>query len=542
MNHHSYSEHKIQLLYKICLLILLFLLNEFSQAQEQLVIDSVGWFDKGDANVVYKNGRIAGYAFTYQISKPSKQDNRCITNIYDSSLHEIAKITLILTKKEQLLESLYLDNQLICILYNDRLQSIITRVYDNTGIIIKEYTRELDNNSEYYFKKHPASGSTTGQKNEYIYPIGETGFFTLFPLKHNTIFSYEISIYQNGKSAVTYIPKEDTKQEKPEFIGATDSLLLFHVMSKKVLVNNKYDSWLLSITINNGTKRFMNSTLLGKHPYYPTNMASQVADNNFTILGSYFKPDSKIQKTNTSGICTIRFNSNGDELQRAYQSWEEEIGRHITIVDTGGTNDFGNLYIQQIIPIRDKYIVVGEGYKKRGNDGAVALGILSALIGASTGILTNGLSVYPVWGYDYTDFTLTDLAILQMDSTFAINDVHTFSKESHKTLTYGNDVINKTKIEARRFLSQAFDYDYIQPGNDSTAFIVGYRQYSKVNKDNFFDYRIIENSAGQYYIHNIQLSSVANSVWGMPAKQGFTLIAEYFIKEKKVKLHLAKIE
>ncbi len=512
--------------------------NLCAQAVDSL--PSVRSLEKRNVGVIQSGNVVEGYYVLYTSEKKDMHTSEYTMIAYDSNLNRVGRMVFPIPEKEVLLETVAVDNKFIFLCMNDKRKMVITNIYNWQGSLQKTYTKKLDVNSQYYLEKDFNGLSPGRKKNKYLIAFDRQQFLTLIPTKKGQKFTYEVTVFSAESDPVTYSPNENIKLAQADYIGSTDSLLLFNLVTKKELIDNKYEPWLLGVDKRTATSSFLSSNSFDNFHYYLTSAIQAPGGNHMMVLGTYFKKG-KILKAPALGVCTAQINSSGQIIHTGLFSWDKEIAKYLDVVDTGGINDFGNLYIHDLVPTANgNSFIIAEGYKKTVNDAAASHNELAFFTGIATGLLT-GLSIRPAYR-DAFDFTLTDLALLEIDSSYSLKNIEPFFKEEHTTATTNNTAVKTNRIRTGRHLAGAFDYDFVKPDNDYRSFEIGYKRYEQTETKESGNYYIIHNRGGKNQLHRLELNSTADELWGMAAIHGFVLIAEHFLASEKFRLRLIKSE
>ena len=205
------------------------------------------------------------------------------------------------------------------------------------------------------------------------------------------------------------------------------------------------------------------------------------------------------------------------------------MSKYLDVTSKGKIADFGFMYLHQFVQTADgKIYAIGEGYKKV----ASALGIASA-------ILTRGRG-----GASMTKAKITDMMILTFDQEFNIKGAKVYEKNSNNLeLPSGYDFMSTPILgKLLKYYFGGFDYAYTQVNNDFTSFSVYYSDFVK-EKGSYKGgtFNSITYADGKFTIDRINTKSDAKFSAVYPSQQGQVLIMDYYKKDKRLEMHIEKM-
>ena len=137
---------------------------------------------------------------------------------------------------------------------------------------------------------------------------------------------------------------------------------------------------------------------------------------------------------------------------------------------------------------------------------------------------------------------ITDLAFMQFNDKFDLKDAKIYDKYNNSmSMPLGADYVSPHKLALIVKAYNGFDYDFTQTDQNHTRFFVGYSDYEKSDDYKGSTFNSISYADGKLTTDKINLSSKAKWLKVFPAKTGFVMLMEYFKKDKRLDMHLEKI-
>ena len=515
----------------LALLIALTLLQQISYAQSKLSIDNIKSVYLRNSGPIIEAEEIKGYFLFYQSDKIDKHTNEYTLQILDENVNKVKSIKFTDSKYIQLIESTYNGSDIMFMFYDSDQKLLDYRTYGVDGKQKNSYQQPIDKKSKAYIEQVLAS-NTEETQNKSIFGIGNRGFITSIPLREGKQYTYEVHFYQTDKkSQWTYNPEDPEKIASPQFLGYTDSVVVFQVLKRAKLMSNKNEAWLLGIYLHNGKKAFEFETNIEKFNFFPMNVASLRNTNNFMLMGPYFDKEDNVLKDKSKGLGVWVLNNQGKITNAKYNSWDGDISKHLKIDARGRVDDLGYIFFHRILQTNDgKIFAIGEGYKRV----ADALGIGLTVLNAAAGGYSTANST--------TKIKITDMVMLQFDNKFDITNAQIYDKNSNSMSLMGGDFTSAQLLAYQiKYVYNGFDYAFSQTDKSHSTFVVGYTDYVRSK-----DYKGLTFNSISYYNNNIttdkiNLKTSSSSMRILPAKTGSVMILEYFKKDKRLDMHLEKV-
>lgn len=508
------------------------LLSNTMFAQGKLSIENVRSIYIRNSGEIMDGEELKGYFTFYVSDKVDKKTNQYTVQILDNNLNKIKEIVFEDDKNVEILESSYNGNSIMFLFFNDKEKTLEYRAYGFDGKIKSTYTKELNKRSRNLIEETYGSKSEEGS-NEALFSVGDKGFTTIFPVKEGKYYSYEVNFFftdQRKQWVYEAAEEQDDKWCSANYLGATETTVLFEVVKQKRLLTGQPHSWLLGLDINTGKKTFEISTEAEDYKFFPMNTSTIAGSSDILLLGTYYEPDGKVMKDASLGLAAWTVNSTGKIVAKKYNSWENEIGKYLTLDKKGRVADVGYIYFHKVLQTSDgNFFAIGEGYKKVVSGAGVALNVLSALGGGRSGISNFKIKI-------------TDLVTLQFNSKFDVKGAQIYDKNNNSIeMPAGSGYLSPHTMALMIKAYRAFDYDFTQTNKEHSRLSVGYHDYERSKEFKGQTFNSITYDGGKTTTDRIELSSKAKWLRVFPAKTGSIMIMEYFKKDKRLEFRLEKM-
>jgi hypothetical protein len=224
-------------------------------------------------------------------------------------------------------------------------------------------------------------------------------------------------------------------------------------------------------------------------------------------------------------------NNQGQITNAKYNSWDGDISKHLKIDARGRVDDLGYIFFHRILQTDDgKIFAIGEGYKRVASAVGIGLTALNALGG---GYNANAST---------TKIKITDMVMMQFDNKFDVQNAQIYDKNSNSIEIPGADFFSAQLLAYQiKYAYNGFDYAFSQTDKTHSTFVVGYTDYVRSK-----DYKGLTFNAISYYNNNfttdkINLKTSSSSMRILPAKTGSVMLLEYFKKDKRIDMHIEKV-
>ena len=506
----------------------LILLAVFDSKAQKLSIEGVHKITLRNSDAIKEGSEVKGYYFFYVSDKIDKRTNEYTLQITDNNLKKIKDIKFQDSKDISVLESSFNGSDLIFLFYNDDTRTFDYQVYGADGKKKYTYNRELTKKEKKYLENTYLAMDDEENNYKGLYPIEGKGFISNMPSREDKDYTFQIDFFSTEKRKQwTYTPTIGAKKFIGDYLGFHNGVVYLEVLKFSGLMDGNPESSIVGLNLENGKQVFEKSTDQGKYKFYPASM-SVMNDGKAVLFGEYFNPNGNIIKDKALGFAFLGIDEKGTTLSEKYCAWDLELGKFLNVSSKGKIDDFGFMYLHNIIQTADGNIfAVGEGYKKV----ASALGILSRVAsGGRSGISTVKVKV-------------TDMLLIRFDKDFNVKDAKIYDKNSNTQELPGGAEFASTPLIGKllKYTFGEFDYAYSQTNKDNTSFTICYSDYVRGKDYKGGTFNSISYNEGKITTDRINTKSDATRSSVMPGKQGQVLILDYYKKAKRIDVHFEKL-
>lgn len=261
------------------------------------------------------------------------------------------------------------------------------------------------------------------------------------------------------------------------------------------------------------------------------NISTLQGNNGYLVMGPYFENDDRILKDKSLGFGVWVMDNKGKILTSKYISWQRDIGKYLKTDQKGRIEDIGYVYFHNVLQTEDgKVFAIGEGYKKV----ASALGIASTALSIMAGGGGSRIST--------AKMKVTDMFMLQLDDKFNLQNALIYEKYNNNIeLPSGSEFYSPHTLAMLLKISGSFDYSFTQLGKNKSSFVTAYTDYEKGKDYKGLTFNSISYYDGKITQDKINLKTSAKWLSVYPAKPGSVMIMEYFKKDRRLDMHMEKI-
>lgn len=509
-------------------LLLALLTTAYAATAQKLSLENVYKVNLRNMNAIISNNEVKGYFLFYQSDKIDRNTYEYTLQILDENLTKIKDVRFTDSKDVFLLEASFNENSLLFEFYDTKEKTIHYRAYDFTGTETNSYQRDLDQKSATYFAQAINSSNKEETENATLFPVGNRGFISLISIRDDGDYTFEVNYYGTDKKQQwSFVPESEYKVDLPQYLGCSDSVAIFLVGKRKSMLSAKVFVELLGINLFTGKQVFEYETgEKEKYNFLPMNVATVEGKPGFALTGLYFNQGDNFVKDKSLGIGIWVMNNKGEIVSSKYDSWETELAKFLPVNSKGKIDDVGYLYVHKIVSTADnKIFAIAEGYKQQ----ASAFGITSTILSGGRGTSVVKLKI-------------TDFALLEYDKDFNLKNATIYDKgDNNPEMPSGTDFMGPQSMAAFAKMLGYFDYNFTQISNDHSSFVVGYKDYVKEDGYKGGTFNTITYAGGQITTDKINLKTEAKSLIVLPGKTGSVVILEYYRKQKKIDLHVEKM-
>jgi len=495
---------------------------------QKMTVENVHKASSRNASAIKEGSEVKGYYFFFISDKIDKNTNEYTLRITDNTLKLLKDIKFQDSKHVAILESSFNGTDLIFLLYNGSDDTFEYQVYGADGKKKHSYTRQLTKKEERYLKMTYLTVNDDEETYKGLYPIENNGFVSVMPSREDKDYTFQVDFFSSQKRKQwTYTPTEGGKRFFGDYLGQYKDVIYIEVLRYGGGFDQKPDSYVLGLNLETGKKVFEKPTD-SKFRFYPASL-SLVNEGKAYLYGEYFDANANIMKDNSKGFAFWGIDEKGVITSEKYLSWDLEMGKQLDVSSRGRIADFGFMYLHQIVQAADgKVYAIGEGYKKV----ASALGIASA-------ILTGGGS-----GVSMAKAKVTDMMLIEFDQDFNIKTAKMYAKNANSVeLPSGYEFVSTPLIgKMLKYYYGGFDYAYTQVNRDKTSFSVCYSDFVREKggyKGGTFN--SITMTDGKITTDRINTKSDAKFSAIFPNAQGQVMIMDYYKKDKRLEMHIEKM-
>lgn len=495
---------------------------------QSISIDNVRRMALRTTDAIKEGTDVKGYYFFYVSDKIDKKTNEYTLRILDNNLKVLKDIKFQDSKDVTILESSFNGTDLIFLFYNEHDRTFEYQVYGANGQKKPfSYSRDLSKKEKRYLEAtYLQSADDEDQTYKGLYPIEGKGFISNMPSREDKDYTFQIDFFSTEKKKQwTYIPTEGAKRFIGDYLGAANGVVYIEVLKFGSVFDQKPESVVVGLDLETGKQLFEKSTD-SKYRFYPASM-SQTNTGEAFIYGEYYDVNGNIAKDKSLGFAFWNLDTKGKIQSEKYVSWETDMGRFINVSSRGKIEDFGYMYVHNIIQAADGNIyAIGEGYKKV----VSGLGVAAKLLTRNSNISTIKIKV-------------TDMILIKFDKNFNVKEVKIYEKNDNSVeLQAGSEFVSAPLLgKMIKYYYGDFDYEYTQTNKDVSSFTICYSDYVRGKDYKGSTFNSISYNDGKITTDHINTKSEAYRSRVLPGKQGQVLVLDYYKKEKKLEAHFEKL-
>ena len=506
---------------------ILVLLASFSMLAQTVSIENVKKPFRTTTGAIEEKTDVKGYYFFWASDEVDKKTFEWTLRICDITLKTLKEVKIQGSKQTTVLESSFNGTDLILLLYDGKERTFDYQVYGADGNKKHSYPRQLSKKEERYLEMSYLAVDDEEETYKGLYPIDGKGFISNMPSREDKDYTFQIDYFSSEKKKQwTYIPTSGAKKFVGDYLGTFNGVVFLEVLKFGGMMDQKPDSYITGLDLETGKQLFEKPTD-SKYRFYPASL-STLNDGKAYIYGEYFDLNGNISKDKSLGFAFWGIDEKGKVLSEKYNSWDLELGKFLDVNSKGKIDDFGFMYLHNIMQTADGNIfAIGEGYKKA----ASALGILSKVAsGGRSGVSTIKIKV-------------TDMIMIKFDQNFNVKEAKIYDKNSNNVeLSSGMEFMSTPLLgKLIKYTYGQFDYAYTQMSADNSAFTVFYGDYVRGKDYKGSTFNAINYADGKITTDKINTKSDATWASVLPSRQGSVLLIEIYRKSKKIEGHIEKM-
>jgi hypothetical protein len=479
-----------------------------------------------NSDAIKEGTDVKGYYFFYISDKIDKKTYEYTLRITDNTLKVLKDVKFQDSKHVRVLESSFNGADLIFLLYNDDANTFEYQVYGADGKQKFVYNRQLTKKEERYLEQSYLAMDDEEETYKGLYPIDNLGFISNMPSREDKDYTFQVDFFSSEKRKQwTYTPTIGGRKFIGDYLGTFNGVVYIEVLKFTSMMDQKPESSIVGLSLETGKQLFEKSSD-SKYRFYPASMSVMNGGRSY-IYGEYFDVNANISKDKSLGFAFWAVDDKGVILSEKYCSWDLELGKFLNVSSKGNIEDFGYMYVHNILQTADGNIfAIGEGYKKV----ASALGIASKLLTRNGGISAIKIKV-------------TDMILIKFDKDFNVKEAKIYDKNSNSVeLQSGMEFVSAPLLgKLIKYTYGEFDYSYTQSNKDNTSFTICYSDYVRGKDYKGGTFNSISYNDGKITTDRINTKSDATRSFVLPGKQGQVLVVDYFRKAKKLDAHFEKL-
>lgn len=505
---------------------ILFLFFSGTVFSQTLSVENIQKISLRNSGAIKEGTEVKGYFFFYASDKIDRNTYQYTLQITDNTLKKLKDIKFTDSKNVMILETSFNGQDLIFLVYNNDDNTLQYNIYGLDGKQKNSYTRQLTKKEDRYLRSSYLAMSDDEQAYKGIYGIEGKGFISNMPSREDKDFTFQVDFFSSEKKKQwSFTPTEGAKMFMGDYLGNNNGVVYFQVLRFGSRLDQKPESYVMGLDIETGKVVFDNSTEKSKYKFFPASMF--VMNGTAYMFGEYFDPNENIFKAKSNGFAFWAINEKGNITSEKYISWASDLGKFIGVNSNGKIDDFGFMFLHNMVQTNDGSIyAVGEGYKK----------VISAL-GMAARIVSSNADI------SILKIKITDMILIKFDKNFNVTDAKIYSKNPNSLELPSTYEFVSTPLMGKliKYMYGEFDYAYTQTNKDGSSFTVCYSDYERSKNYRGATFNSISYNDGVITTDKIQTKSSANRSIVLPSSQGQVLIVEYFRKDKRLELHLEKL-
>jgi hypothetical protein len=476
-------------------------------------------------NAIKEGSDVKGYYFFYISDKIDKRTNEYTLKIFDNNLKPLKDIKFQDSKDVNVLESEFNGTDLMFLFYNSKERTFDYQVYGVDGTKKPfSYSRELSKKEDNLLRE---TYNLDDEDHNFkgLYPVEGKGFISLMPSREDKDWTFQLDFFSAEKRKQwTYNPTEGAKKIVGDYLGLNNGVVYLELLKFRTLMDATPDSYIVGLDLATGKQLFEKETD-SKYRFYPAGL-SVMNNGKAYLTGEFFDLNANIIKDKSKGYAFWTIDEKGKVTGEKYCTWDLDMGRYLNVSSKGKIDNFGFMYLHNIVQTADGNIyAIGEGFKRIADGVGIALKVLS--VGRSSNSVTK--------------LEITDMLLIKFDQNFNVKEAKFFDKNSNNFSYSGADFMSTPLLAKYIRAHGGFDYAYTQVNKDATAFTVCYSDYERDKEYHGGTFNSISYNDGKISTDKIKTKTDASYSWVQPGKQGEVLIVDYFKKTKRVEAHFEKL-
>lgn len=291
-----------------------------------------------------------GY-YCFVMDEKSQKGFKLFTlHIWDYELNQVAKSSLELEKKSEVVGAVYNGSHFLVVFYDAKSDNVRSVSFDESGNKVAE-TVVGGIKTKFMFQEDMQPS---------FYAAGEAGFYAVIPDKEKK-FGFSITRYDNQLNEMwvkAYFPEKGVQVVMDAESDADQLVLLKYSKDSKMTKETDVD--MTAFAAGDGSERWTYSMSLGDRTLLPNELA--INDRgDIAVAGMYFD-GSKVKASNSDGVFFTLLTSSGAEIAGITQAWDGELQKFLRDAKNSITAGKPKVIFEDIAwePSTNTYRLVGE--------------------------------------------------------------------------------------------------------------------------------------------------------------------------------------
>lgn len=484
---------------------------------------------------IIENQKLVGYYVFYFKEKNDKATCTYEVNLYDDNFKLKKSFEISRPKNTVLLETVFNGTTFLLYFY-DRKTGCELITLDKTGKQIGSVAvtqKELSTFEE----QRILTSISQNSENVSVYPLGKDGYVRQTYPKNKKL-GYEIVGYDNNMKQLWKIASaEDSKMiETIEISEVSEKFITATIYRKKSMLTKEVEAACVIIDAKSGKK--IAEVALGSDEKGRLSLLKSVyieADENFLIIGEFYKPNDDIAKDKSQGIYIQKLSESGSEISMKQFKWKGDIDKYkqanISEEDRKDAEKPFYIFFHDVIISQTGHLfLIGEQYRKQVSATAIAGKLAVAALGGTS---------------DASNFEIQvgNMVVIELDEKINMINYDLIQKRKTSVIlpsgaAYWSTAYLGYYINARG----QFDYSFTSRDKGNDKYTVVFTDYnrkedkSKAKADCMLG--VINISKGVKTNSRVPINTDAKYWWLQSAKPGYVAIGEYYKKEQKMNFRL----
>lgn len=489
---------------------------------------------------IIENQKLVGYYVFYFKEKADKKNSTYEVSLFDDNFKPKKSFEITRPKKTILLETVF-NGSCFLLSFFDNKTGLELVTIDKSGKQLGNLIKGKKEMSSYELQLLTMS-LTSEAGDVSIYPFGKSGFIRS-SISDNKKMGYEVIAYDNSMKELwkSASPTESKLIETLEISEVSEKFVTATVSRKKNMLTKEVESACLILDIESGKKICeleLGSDEKGRLSLLKS--AYNEKDENFLIVGEFYKAGDDIMRDKSQGIYIQKISESGKEESMKKFKWKGDVDKfkqeNLDEEDKKDAEKQFYIFFHDVIISQNGHIfLIGEQFKKQISGLALAGKGLSALAGSGS---TQASSF---------EIRVANMVVIELNEKTELVDFDLIQKRKTSVLLpQGAGFWSAAYLGYYVNAIGGFDYSFTSRNIEKDQYSIVYTDYnrkeenSKAKADCMLG--VINFDKGKRTNTRIPVNSDAKTWWIEIAKPGYVAVGEYFKKEKELKYRLEPLK